>query len=154
MTVMETRLDDEKEVFSLENLSRHLLKYEETLNNKVLISFKDNNVAIGATKTPSKKNFNHQKRSYHSSSKGFEKRGNGYNNNRNNGKNGNNRNNNNKNNNGNNNNFKQRDGKGKAKNPYPKEIFDGKCNYCGIQGHKEVDFYKNKRDESSKVMKM
>ena len=59
VTIMETRLDDEKEVFSLENLSRHLLKHEETLNNKVLISPKDNNVALGATKTPFKKKFNH-----------------------------------------------------------------------------------------------
>jgi len=57
--VMETRLDDEKEVFSLKNLSRYLLKHEETLNNKVLISLKDNNVALGATKTPFKKKFNH-----------------------------------------------------------------------------------------------
>jgi len=146
---METRLDDEKEVFSLEILSRHLLKHEETLNNKVLISPKDNNVALGATKTPFKKKFNHQNRSYPSSSIGFEKRGNGYNNKKNNDNYSNNRNNHSSKNNDNNN-FKQRDGKGKANNPYPKEKFDGKCNYCGIQGHQEVDCYKNKRDEKYK----
>jgi len=85
VTVMETRLDDENEVFSLETLSRHLLKHEKTLNNKVLISSKDNNVALGATKTPFKKKFNQQKMPYPSSSIGFEKRGNGYINNSNHG---------------------------------------------------------------------
>lgn len=58
--VMEIRLDDEEEIFSLENLSRHLLKHEKTLNNKVLISsLKDNNVNFGETRTPFKKKFNH-----------------------------------------------------------------------------------------------
>jgi len=142
---METRLDDEKEVFSLEILSRHLLKHEETLNNKVLISPKDNNVALGATKTPFKKKFNQQKRSYPSSSIGSDKRGNGY---RNISNYSNNRNNNNSRNNGNN--FKQRDRKGKPNNPYPKENFDGNCNYYGIQGHREVDCYKKKRNEKYK----
>jgi len=124
---MEIKLDDEEVVFSLENLSRHLLKHEETLNHKVLISSsKDNNIALGATKTPFKKKFNHKMKSYPSSSKRFEKRGNGYNNSKNND------NNNNSKNNGNNNHFKKRDGKGKANNPYPKEKIDGKCNYCGI----------------------
>jgi len=127
----ETRIDDEKEFFSLENLSRHLLKHEETLNNKVLISPKDNNVALRATKTPFKNKFNHQKRSYPSSSIGFEKRGNGYNNNRNN-ENYNNNKNNSSSRNNDNNKFKQRYGKDKANNPYPKENFDGKYNYYGI----------------------
>jgi len=140
---MEIRLDDEEEVFSLENLSRNLLKHEETLNNKVLISSpKDNSVALGATKTPFKKKSNHQNKYYPSSSKRFEKRGNG--NNRNNGNNENNKNNNNNRNNDNNNHFKKRDGKSKVNNPYPKEKFDDNCNYCGIQGHKEVDCYKKK----------
>ena len=143
--IMETRLDDEKEIFSLETLTRHLLKHEETLNNKVLISPKDNNVALGATKTPFKKKSHHKKKSYPSFSTRFEKRGNGY---RNNDNYSNNRNNNNSRNNGNN--FKQRDGKGKPNNPYPKENFDGNCNYCGIQGHREVDCYKKKRDEKFK----
>jgi len=62
VTVMETRLEDKEEVFSLENLSRHILKHKETLNNKVLISSpKDNKVALGATKTSFKKKFNHKK---------------------------------------------------------------------------------------------
>jgi len=107
MTVMEIRLDDEKEVFSLDNLSRHLLKHEETLNNNVLISsHKDNNISFGATKTPFKKKFNHQKKTYPSYSKSFEKRGNGYNSSRNNGNNSNNKNNNNNKNNDNNKHFK------------------------------------------------
>jgi len=144
---MEIRLDDEEEFFSLENLSRHLLKHEETLNNKVLISSpKDNNIVLGETKTPFKKKFKHQNKTYPSSSKGFEKRDNGYNSSRNNGNNGKNKNNNND----NNNHFKQRDGKGKVNNPYPKEKFDGNCNYCGIQGHKEVDYYKKKREKKVK----
>jgi len=42
---------------------------------------------------------------------------------------------------------RQRDGKGKQNNPSPKEKFDGNCNYCGIQGHREVDCYNKKRDE-------
>jgi len=77
VTVIETRLDDEEEVFSLENLSRLLLKYEETLNKKMLVSSsKVNNIALGTTNTPFKKKFNHHKKSYPSSSKRFEKRGN------------------------------------------------------------------------------
>ena len=67
VTMIEIKLDDEKEVFSLENLSWHHLKHEETLNHKVLISSKDNNVALRATKTPFKKKFNHKKKSYPSS---------------------------------------------------------------------------------------
>jgi len=74
MTVIETRLDDEEEVFSFDNLFRLLLKHEKTLNKKMLIlSPKDNNVALGATKTPFKKRFKHQKKSYPSSSKKYEK---------------------------------------------------------------------------------
>lgn len=64
MTVIETKLNDEEEVFSLKNLYRLLLKHEETLNKKALISSpKDNNVALGAIKTPFKKKFNHHKKS-------------------------------------------------------------------------------------------
>ena len=129
VTVIETRLDDEEEVFTLDNLSRLLLKHEETLNKKMLtLSPKDNNVALGATKTPFKKRFKHQKKSYPSSSKKFEKKGNS------------------------NNNFhyKQKDGKGKANHPSPKAKFDGNCNFCGGYGHKELDCYKKKREEKNK----
>jgi len=48
------------------------------------------------------------------------------------------------------NNFNQRDRKEKSNNLYSKKKFDGKCNYCGIQGHREVDCYKKKRDKKYK----
>lgn len=60
--IIKTRLDDEEEVFSFDNLSRLLLKHEETLNKKMLIfSPKDNNITLEATKTLFKKMFKHQK---------------------------------------------------------------------------------------------
>jgi len=128
MIVIETRLDDEEEVFSLDNLSRLLLKHEETLNKKILIlSSKDNNIALEEIKNPFKKNFKHQKKSYPSSLKNFEKKGNN-----------------------NNFHFKQRDGTGKASNPNPKVKFDRNCNCCGGYGHKEFDCYKKKREEKNK----
>ena len=75
MIIIETRLDDEEELFSLENLSIFFLKYEETLNKNVLISSpKDNNVVVGVTKTPFKKNFKHQKNSFSATTKNFEKK--------------------------------------------------------------------------------
>jgi len=46
VTIIETRLDDEEEFFSLKNLSRLLLKHEETFNKKVLISSLNNNAFI------------------------------------------------------------------------------------------------------------
>ena len=129
MIVIEIRLDDEEEVFSLDNFSRLLLKHEENLNKKMLtLSTKDNNVALGATKTPFKKRFKHQKKSYPSSSKKYEKKGNS------------------------NNNFhyKQRDGESKVNHPNPKSKFDGNCNFCGGYGHKEFYCYKKKREEKNK----
>lgn len=126
--VIETRLDEEEVIFSLDNLLKLLLKYEETLNKKVLISyFKDNNVALGATKTPFKKRFKHQNKSFPSSSKKFEKKGNN-----------------------NNYHFKQRDKKSKASNHNIKVKFDGNCNFCGDYGCKEFDYYKKKREEKNK----
>jgi len=57
--VIETRLSDEEDFFSLENLCRLLLKYEDTINKKVLISSsKDQNVALGAI------NMNHFKKKF------------------------------------------------------------------------------------------
>ena len=132
MIVIEIRLDDEKEVFSLDNLFKFFLKHEETLNKKMLIlSPKDNNVALGATKTPFKKRFKHQNKSYPSSSKKYEKKGNS------------------------NNNFhyKQRAGKGKANHPNPKAKFDENCNFYGGYGHKEFDYYKKKREKKIKKIK-
>lgn len=87
---------DDEEVFSLENLLRLLLKHEETLNKKVLISSpKDNNVALGETKTPFKKKFKHQKKYFLATTKKFEKKGN--------------------------NNYKQRDGKSKVNKKIPRK---------------------------------
>ena len=129
VTVIEIRLDDEEEIFSLDNLSRLLLKHEETLNKKMLIlSLKDNNVTLGANKNPFNKRFKHKKKSYPSSFKKFEKKGN----------------------NNNNFHFNQRDGKGKANHPNLKAKFDGNCNFYGGYGYKEFDCYKKKREEKNK----
>jgi len=79
MIVIETRIDDEEEVFSLDKLSNLLVKHEETLNKKELISYpKDNNFALGETKTPFKKKFKHKKKYFLATSKNFEKKGNNY----------------------------------------------------------------------------
>jgi len=74
MTVIETKLDDEKEVFSLENLSRFLLKHEETLNNKVLITTpKEPFVALGPMKPHFKKKSHNQKKGSHAPTMNFKK---------------------------------------------------------------------------------
>jgi len=58
VTIIETRLDDEDESFSMENLSRLLLKHEDTINKKVLGSTsKDNNIASRETKPHFKKKY-------------------------------------------------------------------------------------------------
>ena len=125
--VIETRLNDEEEVFSLHNLYRLLLKNEETLNNKVSISSpKDNNIALGATKTPSKKNSKHHKNSS-CSFRNFKKKGNS-----------------NKNNHGN---YKQ---KGRSTNPNSKERFDKNYNFYGIYGQKEFECHKKKSAKKCK----
>lgn len=63
MIVIEIKLDDEKEVFSLESLSRLILKHEENFNKNMLIpSSKVQSMALGPMKTHFKKNFkNHKK---------------------------------------------------------------------------------------------
>ena len=81
VTIIEIRLDGEEDVFSLDNLLRLFLKHENTLNKKVLISsLKDNNVALGATKTSFKNKFKHHKKSFSSTSTNFEKKGDNNNN--------------------------------------------------------------------------
>ena len=40
-------------------------------------------------------------------------------------------------------------GKGKGKAQSSETNFTGKCNYCGITGHRERDCRKKKKDESS-----
>jgi len=67
VTTIETKLYDKEEVFTLENLSILLLKHEETINNKTLISYpKEKNVALDATKmTLSKKKFKNHKKTAH-----------------------------------------------------------------------------------------
>lgn len=57
--VIETRLDNKEESFSLDNLSRTLLKHEEAINKKMLGSTpNDHNIILGATK-PHFKNSHH-----------------------------------------------------------------------------------------------
>ena len=90
---------------------------------------KNNSIALGATKTPFKKKFNHHKSKDSKSSstfKKYEKKGN------------------------NNGNFKQENDKARSSNPKPKEKFDGNCNFCGIFGHKEYDCRKKKYAEKGK----
>lgn len=69
VTVIETRLDDEEEPFSLDNLFRLLLKHEETINKKALgFALKDNNITLGENKPHFKKK--HHKRYSHSHKNG------------------------------------------------------------------------------------
>lgn len=64
LTVIETRLDDEEEPFSLENLSKFLLKHEKAINKKVLGCVpKNNNIYLGVTKPHFKKK-HHKSYSY------------------------------------------------------------------------------------------
>lgn len=79
--LIETRIYEEEEGFSLENLSRLLLKKKKTLNTKVLISSpKDNNIVLGETKTPFNNKFKHQNKSFFTTFRKFEKKGNNSNN--------------------------------------------------------------------------
>jgi len=127
--VIETRLDDEEEVFSLDNLSILLLKYEETINKKMLISSpKDQNVALGLTMTTHfKKNFRYHRKTPHVHPR---RNANKYGN-------------------------KHHDHKGKSNKPHvPKEKFDRNCNFFGIYGHKENHCYKKRgrKIEKAKIM--
>lgn len=63
MIVIETKLDDEKEVISLKSLSRLILKHEETFNKSMLIpSPKAHFVALGPMKTQFNKKFKSHKK--------------------------------------------------------------------------------------------
>lgn len=125
MTIIETKLDYEKEVFSLENFSKLLLKYEETINTKVFMPTpKDQNVSLGATKSIHfKKKFrNHNKTSHDHPRRNTMKYGNN-----------------------------QNDIKDNSTRKYhAKKKFDGKCNFCGIYGHLEIHCYKKKKEENGK----
>jgi len=65
MIVIETRIDNEEDVFSLENLLRIILNYGENINKNVFISsLNNNNVSLEATKSSFKKKFDHHKKSF------------------------------------------------------------------------------------------
>lgn len=77
MIVIKMRLDDEEEFFSLENISRFLLKYKETLNKMLLISsLKENSMALGPMKPHFKNKFTNQKKFSHAPKRDFKKSGN------------------------------------------------------------------------------
>ena len=146
VTVVETKLDDEKEVISLESLSRLLLKHEETLNKNMLIpSSKEQSVALGPMKPHFKKKFKNNKR--FSSNQDYKKGGN-----------------------------RNHVGRDKSRNSkvkfdgncnfcgiyghrdtecYKKKKeqggkIDGNCNFCGTYGHRESDCFKKKKFQSGK----
>jgi len=69
---IKTNIDDEKEVLSLENMSRLLLKHEETFNNKILITnLKEPSMALGLMKPHFKNKGYNLKKDSHASKKKF-----------------------------------------------------------------------------------